>query len=205
MNIGSHNSFSYLPVRKWWMKYFAFTARCQRVSIYEQYALGVRLFDMRLRFDVSGGIYSRPYLCHGLIEYETDWNEIYNILDFLNQKGDCYMRMALETRKPDLGLMENFRRWCKCFQAHYTNVKFFGGNDRTDWLAKNPIFQFDTTMPEIEHRYASATSRFNNRFKILRYIDDLYPLAYAKKYNLRNRLLGTSTCNQWIMLDFVDI
>lgn len=29
MILGSHNSWSYLPVRKWWMRPIAFMARCQ--------------------------------------------------------------------------------------------------------------------------------------------------------------------------------
>lgn len=177
------------------MKPFAFTARCQRETIYRQYQRGVRFFDLRVRFDKN----RQPIICHGLIEYEGGRNSIYAVLMLLNHKADCYVRVVLETTKPDDFQIECFRNWCLLLSLEYRNIKFFGGNDRTDWYAKNPIYQFDTPMQDLIGRYASATTRFNSRSKLLRIIDDLYPLAYAKKYNLRNRLMGTSTCNQWIM------
>ena len=203
MKLASHNSFSYLPVRKWWMKLFAWAARCQQETITMQYLKGARMFDLRLRFDESKGYFSRPYICHGLIEYKTAWSEIYDILDMLNERGDCYLRMVLETKKHDIGQEENFRLWCKCFQAQYKNIVFLGGNNRTDWLAKNPIYDFGNPMEDIDHQYASATSRFMKGPFWLRYLDDLYPKGYAKRYNFINRTIGTR--HAWLMLDFVDI
>ena len=37
MIIGSHNSWSYLPPKHWWMRPFAFMARCQSCDIQAQY------------------------------------------------------------------------------------------------------------------------------------------------------------------------
>jgi hypothetical protein len=58
-------------------------------------------------------------------------------------------------------------------------------------------------MPEIDNQYASATTRFDSDSAILRYIDDLYPLDYAKKFN--HKIIEQGTIFQWLMLDFVDI
>jgi len=48
MILGSHNSWSYLPPKKWYMKPFRFTAQCQDWDIKTQYEHGVRCFDLRL-------------------------------------------------------------------------------------------------------------------------------------------------------------
>ena len=51
MILGSHNSWSYLPPKHWWMWSFHFMAKCQRVDIREQYEkYGVRCFDLRVRW-----------------------------------------------------------------------------------------------------------------------------------------------------------
>ena len=52
MVLGSHNAWSYLPARKWWMKMLAFTAKCQKYDIQTQYEkYNSRCFDLRLTFD----------------------------------------------------------------------------------------------------------------------------------------------------------
>ena len=57
MILGSHNSWSYLPVKQWYFTPFAFTARCQSIDIRTQYEkYGVRCFDLRVRFDKNTGI-----------------------------------------------------------------------------------------------------------------------------------------------------
>ena len=51
MILGSHNSWSYLPPKHWWMWPIHFMAKCQRVDIREQYEkYGVRCFDLRVRW-----------------------------------------------------------------------------------------------------------------------------------------------------------
>ena len=199
MRIASHNTFTYLPVRKWWMKPLAFSARCQRVSVVTQYEAGARMFDIRLRYDNIG----IGYLCHGLIEYEHPVDFIYDVLDLLDKYGDCYVRMVLETTKPDEVQEIYFRQDCKRFSERFKHIKFIGGNNRTDWLCEHPIYEFSTPLPSIDNQYASSTSRFDCPSKVLRYIDDLYPLDYAKKYN--HKILEKGTTFSWLMIDFVDI
>ena len=77
MLLGSHNSLSYLPPKKWYMKPFHFMARCQSVDYVKQYEeYGIRLFDIRLWFNEKGEIEVR----HGLFVFNID---IKGISDFL--------------------------------------------------------------------------------------------------------------------------
>lgn len=199
IKLASHNSFSYLPVRKWWMKPFAWMARCQRVTTYEQYKFGARVFDLRVRFDKDG----RVMPCHGLIEFQAGTNSLTASLYILEHKGDCAVRIVLETNKPDDFQQRCFRLWCAYIHHDYPGIYFFGGNDRSDWECKHPIYDFGHSIPDIEHRYSSTTSLFPNGPKWLRRIDDLWPWYYAKHHNKENIEKGTS--HEWLMIDFVDM
>ena len=95
MNLGSHNTFSYLPVRRWYMWPVVWTARCQKVNFGEQWLEGVRLFDLRLRFDKDG----EPIICHGLIEFKSEKTFLDNIFKYLDYG---WFRVVLETKKHDL-------------------------------------------------------------------------------------------------------
>ena len=69
MILGSHNSWTYLTPKKWWMKLISFTAKCQDYHIYDQYyRYGVRCFDLRVRFNSDG----KAIISHGIIEYDFD-------------------------------------------------------------------------------------------------------------------------------------
>lgn len=203
--IASHNSFSYLCPRKWWMRLIRFTGKCQEVCIERQYHLGVRMFDIRLRFDRRG----IPILCHGIMEYEVEdmYTDVFLTLFFnnMNKKGDCTCRIVLETKKPDKWQEKCFKVFCEYIEYRFTNITFVGGNNRTDWLCENPIYEFKTPFPKLVNTYASATSMWPNDTHFLRYVDDLYPKWYAKKHNTTNYLLGTPTNDHWLMLDFVNI
>ena len=116
MVIGSHNSWSYLRPRKWWMRLIAFAARCQRVDIREQYLkYGVRCFDLRMRYEHLERVYA-----HGPVEYDMDCVQVANDLFWLNEKSDCYVRVIHEARTKEqytnLGV-ELFRDDCKQSQA----------------------------------------------------------------------------------------
>ena len=197
MKIASHNSLTFLPVRKWWMQPFAWMARCQQLTIEQQLQIGVRLFDFRVRFNGTELI---P--CHGLIEYKLD-----NIYDYFRMfdrhKDQIYVRIVLESRNPNDNQKQQFREFCQLIESVYTCTRFFGGNDRTDWLSEHPLFKFAEPLEDIDHQYASATTRFFRGPRWLRYIDDLYPKGYARRYNFKNIVKGTS--QKWLMLDFVNI
>jgi len=199
MKIASHNSFSYLPARRWWMKPFVWMARCQRLGIYEQFHMGIRLYDLRVRVKDE-----RATICHGLMEFK---GRIYDLLDALDDwsamyNTPVYVRVVLEKSNPSDEDKDQFRRFCEEIGDYY-DLKFFGGNDRSDWDCKHPVYDFGNPMPDIEHKYSSTTSLFSNGPKWLRRIDDLWPWLYARLHNKRNIEKGTT--HDWLMIDFVDI
>lgn len=63
--IASHNTFSYLPVQKWWMKLLSPWHRCQNEGLIAQLANGVQYLDIRVRFTKEG----KPVFVHNNITY----------------------------------------------------------------------------------------------------------------------------------------
>ena len=96
MVIGSHNSWSFLKYKKWWMRLFKFMAKCQDANIYDQYEkYGVRCFDLRVKFDKNG----KPIFSHGAFIYKYSLDDILSDLSYINKKGDCYVRVIHEARR----------------------------------------------------------------------------------------------------------
>lgn len=199
MKLASHNTFTFLTPRTWWMRLLAFTARCQRVNFATQLDRGAQMFDIRIRFKGSGV----PIICHGLIEYQ-EYLPVTDSLLYLNyccKRDDIhyYCRIVLETKHPDDFQLQSFRALCKAYQDTFQDIVFFGGNDRSDWSCQHPVYDFGTPMPDIDEKHASTTALFP-RFPRL---DDLWPWLYARLFNHRNIQAGTT--HEWLMIDFVDI
>ena len=189
MVIGSHNSWSFLKPRKWWMRLLGFTAKCQRKNIMEQYEdYNVRMFDLRVRF------YEHTHIVkpvHGFIEY---YSFIYNDLDWLNDKGDVAIRVILDVRtKKQYTQLQRycFKEFCEQLVEKYPNIKFVCGdnlyNHQNEYNFGNPL--------SIEELYSSV-----RKPKI---IDDWFPWIYAKLHNKKNIAKGTD--KDVLMIDFVDI
>ena len=200
MRLASHNTFTYLTPRKWWGRLLAFTARCQRVDYNRQLDLGAQMFDLRVRFDK----YGNPVVCHGLIEYDDPVFDVGFALLLLNSRAETesipyYVRVVLESKHPDAYQKECFRKYCADLVTCAPHIVFFGGNDRSDWGCKNPVYDFGTPLPDIDEKHASTTALFP-RFPRL---DDLCPILYARLFNHRDIEQGTT--HEWLMIDFVDI
>ena len=199
MILGSHNSWSYLPLTKWWMKPFAWMARCQKKNVWLQKDdYNVKLFDLRVRFDSETGL---PVVCHGLMEFETPNSIIDEFLKILGKNH--YVRVVLEMNKHDEFQEFKFKEFCKNLQSNYSDVHFFGGNNRTDWGCKNPIYDFHTPLEDMDDKYSSVTTLFPNGPKWLKWVDDLCPVLYAKLHNKENIEKGTN--HKWLFIDFVNI
>ena len=89
--IGTHQSLTYAKPLQWYFKPFHFIAKCQERDYKEQYKLGVRLFDIRIK----------PYkgtwrVAHGSMIFDID---LYEVLRYLNSKGDCIIQISLEYNK----------------------------------------------------------------------------------------------------------
>ena len=187
--LGSHNSWSYLPPKDWWLWPLAFTARCQSVDIKTQYALGVRCFDLRI-------IYRDGSLCvaHGPVVYAITPEELTEQLQWLNDKGDCYVRTIHEVRHKDQytqAAIDSFRSFCDAVKELYPCIRFWCGRNLFNWKAD---YDFGPE-PSCEEVYASVCSPS--------LVDDWWPWLFAKTHN--RLALAADTKKDILLIDFVDI
>lgn len=93
MVLGTHNSMTYLPLKKWYMYPFRFMSKCQSKNIDEQYKSGARIFDLRISFTKRGEVEFR----HGMTSYKGN---VLKTLSYLNSlKDDIKIRLMLENTK----------------------------------------------------------------------------------------------------------
>ena len=186
--LGSHNSWSYLKPKKWWMKILGFTAKCQSADIREQYELhGVRCFDLRVKF--NGDV---PQVAHGLIEYDYTHTQLFADLDYLNSKGDVVVRVLHEARNlqaiRDRG---KFFEFCSGLEKDWTEIKFWCGRNLFNWT-EDYQFQYN---PSCEEKYASVC--------VPKFIDDWWPWLFARRNN--RKILEAGTTCDILLIDFVNI
>lgn len=188
--LGSHNSWSYLPVRQWWLRPFAFMARCQSVGIAQQYErYGVRCFDLRIR-EKNGEI----VVAHGLAEYDITYRQLLDDLEYLDSKGDCYVRVIHEVRtkkEHDQSATNGFYAFCNIISYNYKNIRFWGGRNLYDW----GVDYYFVWVLSCEEAYSSV--------KKPRLLDDWFPWLYARLHNKKLRERGTD--KNVLLIDFVDI
>lgn len=193
MILGSHNSWSYLPPRKWWMKPIGFMAKCQRVDIRTQYEkYGVRCFDLRVRFNKYGlGI-----VAHGIVEYCFTASKIYEDLAWLDSKGDCMVRVIHEIRsfrQYKKRRLDLFRHFCERLEDEYKNIRFWCGRELFGWGYDYHFPGYDE--PTCEERYASVCPP--------KLIDDWWPWLFARRKN--RDIFAAGTKKDILLMDFVDI
>ena len=191
MVLGSHNSWSYLKPKKWWMKVLRFTARCQDVDIYTQYEkYDVKCFDLRVRYDKDELI-----IAHGIIEYKISENELLEMLKWLNKKGDVLIRLIHEVRSEKEHTeerVEKFAKFCSTVQKKFKKISFWCGMN----LMPKPTVDYDFGFyPTCEELYASVCSP--------KIIDDWYPRWFAINNNAEIKKEGTD--KDILLIDFVNI
>ena len=191
MVLGSHNSWSSLRVRQWWLRALAWMARCQRHSVYVQYRYyGVRCFDLRVRFTDAG----RLQVAHGLAVYDIDEDGLAADLDFLNEQGDVMVRVLHEVRSLSAHTpvaRSRFRRWCSRAEARWPGIRWWCGRNLVDWTID---YGFGDE-PSCEELYGSVC-----RWK---WLVGWWPWLYARVMNGRNRRRGTHC--EVLLIDYVDI
>ena len=191
MILGSHNSWSYLPPVQWWLRPFAFMARCQNMDIRTQYEkYGVRCFDLRIRTDENG----IPFIAHGFTRYKYTFNELTGDLEWLNEKGDCLVRLLNEVRFKCQHTDTNIQRFvalCQKFESTYSNIRFWCGRNTYNWAIDYSFGE----EPTCEENYASVSKP--------RLIDDWFPWLYAKCCN--HKILEKGTDKEILLMDFVGI
>lgn len=192
MILGSHNSWSYLPPRRWWMKPIGFMAKCQRVDIRTQYErYGVRCFDLRVRFNKYGlGI-----VAHGIVEYCFTASKIYEDLAWLDAQGDCYVRVVHEVRSAKQyknRRCDLFHYFCERLERDYRGIHFWCGRELFCW---GYDYSFSGIEPTCDEKYASVCPP--------KLIDDWWPWIFARLHN--RDILAAGTKKDILLIDFVDI
>lgn len=194
--LGSHNSLSYLPCKRWWMYLINWAAKCQSKTLSEQFHNEVRYFDIRVRFDKN----DKPVFAHGLIEYK---GIVENYIALLNEiarihQEDIYVRFVLEFNKePDdcFAQCNLLRRFIANLRDKYTNIIY--DYSMTKWNEEE-LNRYNTKMIYVFHRY-SSTLKWKRFFWI--------PYWYAKIHNkdIRNTwwLEVKDKEQRVLMLDFV--
>lgn len=196
MKLGSHNSLTYLKPKKWYMYFFRFVAQCQSKSYQEQYADGVRMFDVRLR--PSENPNEEPMIAHGLMEYSTYDGFMEDFLTFLNIKAQkdettpIYVRFIYEKGKYDTIEQENtFITLCKQYQEKYKSLHFIGGNRKGDW---KQVIKLEPSPCYLD-LYSSMTWKT---------WDDWCPRLYAfimNKINIKRYKNESNDC--FLLMDFI--
>lgn len=184
MELGTHNSMTYLKPKKWYLYPFQFIARCQNLTIQEQYNKGIRTFDIRISYDKNNIAEFR----HGLISYKGN---VYSILEWLNSQRDpIKVRILLEELKEsslkETLFIKDLHEWITLFP----NISFYEGRRKFDW--KQLI-----TLPSLETVQLISSMQGNK-------IDDLWPWLYAKLHNKKN-VKQYFDCDKLVLLDFIEI
>lgn len=183
MIIGTHNTMTYLPTKKWWMRPLAIFAKCQDKSLEQQIALGARYFDIRVRFDKNGN----PILAHGLVEYEG------NVWDALKTIAQCvevpYVRIMLETMKDANPYQRKF------FYTFKKHVMEFYPTLRFRFMYKNPFKVVESHWSGVSF---SEVSRWIHKWWELL----LTPRFFAKEQCDKIVKLYDSKFNGIIAMDF---
>lgn len=186
--IGSHNTMTYLPPKKWYVYPFRWIAQCQSKDLKYQFELGVRYFDIRVRYTKEG----TPEFAHGLMTYKGD---VIALLKELNGYGEeVQVRLLLELSKEpkDLAFQEEcFRKSCKNWVKRFKNLKFHCGRRKYDWEV---VYHFKNTEPELDQKVSSMQGSK---------LDNVFPLLYAFANN--EEAIEKGTKKKYMLLDFLHI
>lgn len=144
---GSHNTLSYLPVRRWWMRPLAVFARCQERTLEEQIGRGCRYFDLRVR-EVDDGLWVPA---HGLVEYDGSvWAALDRIRCLSLETGrECYVRVMLEAvRDATAKERASFDGLMALLSSQYGD----GRSMRLRFMVKNPYVMVRDGFGAVEFR-----------------------------------------------------
>ena len=201
MILATHNSLSGYAPEKWWMKILNPFAKCQSLSIEEQYNRGVRMFDIRVRPHTEEA-------AHGLVTYDVD---IPLTLGWLNTRAEetkekVYIRLCCENNVSlwsewDEVVFTEYWNFCN---NKYKHLTFCGGYMKKGWFKL-----IDCKDPEYLELYRTfnvykAKQGWKNKLKsIWQYICHPTPEYWAKKDNAEY-IEEYEDYNGFIMLDFVE-
>lgn len=172
--IGTHDSVTAHPPRKWWMKLGKVIAVTQDKTIWQQYEDGIRCFDLRIRL-LKDNTWT---LCHGLYEVKLD---VYNLIYWLKEKAELmdeniYIRIVLEDKKHSDKEAERFIKFCEWCDDLSTRLIFICGNRKSDW---KQLYKF--AYPN-QQQWMPVSSCAEDA----RWYEKAFPRLYAKRMNEHN-------------------
>lgn len=207
--VGSHNSWSYLKPKYWYQWILYPWAKCQSKTITDQLDSDVRVFDLRVRFDLKNydsttyknyNVINCLQVCHNNTIFDYSYYRLIKDLDTIQSFGnrlhkDYYFRVILDYRnkpKRDKTLKSLFNAFIKAtFEGINTDhlklihcYSFWDGEYAVDNNAKYNIRYIDD--------YASES---NSIFKYLP------PIVY-KWFGVCNYNISKNKIN-CLMRDFV--
>lgn len=190
--LGSHNSLSYLKPRQWWLRPLSWTAKCQDLDISRQWDVGVRYFDVRVRFRGNTAISA-----HGIFDYEIPLRSVFSLLDSRARDEECVVRLMLEKKGNSEDLF--FRSFVEIVKRKYPNLIFVGG------LRKDPFEEIATVhhVPERHCYQLFQDYEAKTLWQKLKGLKFPFPWYYAKKNNRKYREGMTDSC--YTILDFVEL
>lgn len=228
--ISSHNSFTYLKPRNLLSCIGIPIGRCQTKNIIEQIKAGVRLLDIRVRFDNSGYM----YLCHGYFEVKLeipvieinisdnkdknyvlsdkfkfpqfiDW--LLNIVtNNISKEEYFYFRLVLETSKENIIQELFFKNFCEYFKNElekrklYPYYRILSCVRKFDW--KQLVLPTDS-ISCMQH--ISSCPNYVESIKV-RWYEKFCPWLYAKRTNkqfLKNLDKGLYNNYDSVSYDFI--
>lgn len=190
MILQSHNSWSYIKPKKWWLRPFRFMARCQKASIYSQYYdYDVRSFDLRVRFNKKGEM----VIAHGFFQFDIDYATLMKHLEFMNEHK-CIVRVLHEARNKKQyteDSVSRFREFCTAMELKFPDIKFYCGRNLYNW-------EFD-----YKYEYEPSEEAVYSSVQDPKIIDDWFPWIFARLNNKETYLNGTD--KDILAMDFVNI
>ena len=189
MILGSHCSWSFLRPKKWWMKLLYWHYGCQKYDVQTQYnRFGVRCFDLRIRTNKRHDI----SIVHGKCEYDITIGELYKDINWLNERGDCYLRLIHEAKTAkqyNADSIKAFELVSAFIHNVFPNLKVIDGRN----LYNN---QKDIELPDmaIDEKHANVGKP--------KWLTSIYPKAYAN-YNTK-KFIEQGTDKDILLVDFVN-
>lgn len=190
--LGSHNTLTYNKIRGW-RKLLTPWSKCQEVDYKKQYELGVRYFDIRIKF-----INNLPVAVHNKNVYKFGHTELDEMFSWMNEKEDCYFRIVLDIRKTPKDADKQgdlFEKYIANIEGKYPNINIDEALIAWDYTHT----RLDREHKYIYEKHASVTSNW----EVIK-----TPKHYAKQHNGSIRYSYKATLksdNSALLIDFVNI
>lgn len=177
MILGSHNSWSYLPIKQWWLRPFRFMYQCQEETITSQISnWDCRFLELRVSFDKKKQI----QFSNGRANFTGDvYSRLADLLQLaMVSNRRIYILVVLEKRvhKQSINL---FRQFCKNIHQNYASKsKKFILLGAYDKKTGNKLYYFGSE----KHKVNNVSLRHSSVGK--NWLLRLYPKAFAALYNM---------------------